>query len=40
MARNPQQAFWVLVKGTMTDKRRLLDVDGVTIEDAGIFTKK
>jgi len=35
-----QQAFWVLVKGTMTDKRRLLDVDGVTIEDAGIFTKK
>jgi hypothetical protein len=31
------QAFWVLVKGSMTDKRRLLDLDGVTIEEAGIF---
>lgn len=35
-----QQAFWALVKGKMTDKRGLLDVDGVTIEDAGVFTNK
>jgi hypothetical protein len=29
--------FWAVVKGTIKDKYDLLDVDGVEIEDAGLF---
>ncbi len=32
-----REAFWVLVKGTITDKTELLDVDGVEIVEAGVF---
>jgi hypothetical protein len=29
--------FWAAVKGTIKDKLTLLDVDGVELEDAGVF---
>jgi len=34
------QAFWVLVKGKLTGKRRLLDIDGVEIVEAGVFSRR
>ena len=32
-----RKAFWVLVKGTASPRDYLLDVEGVTIEDAGLY---
>jgi hypothetical protein len=34
---NKQRSFWVLVKGVANDKDGLLDVEGVKIEDAGVY---
>jgi hypothetical protein len=34
-----KQAFWVLVKGIVSGQDGLLDVEGVSVEDAGLFSK-
>lgn len=36
---NGRQAFWVLVKGKASGQDGLLDIDGVSIVDAGTFSK-
>lgn len=35
-----EHAFWVLVKGTADGEDDLLDVEDVTIEEAGIFQRQ
>ena len=35
-----KRTFWVLVKGTASERDYLLDEDGVTIEDAGAYPKR
>ena len=37
---NSENAFWVLVKGTVKHPDFLLDEDGVSIEDAGVIKMK